>query len=505
MPSITFKDFQGGLDLRQGSTVADANRLRVLKNCYVTVGKSIKRRPALKLEATIPTATTPQEQMKGLFAINGKLAMFHSTPSTNIDNSPDSRFVSYGIGFSTYLIDTVENAFSFMGETDVGYELTSFPFVQIKWGASYSPPLVSLSRSMHFLGNSSHLPINNQPSGTNFDQNKPMLKKSNRIWITSTDKENVFFSKLNNARTWGSTPSVAADAGFLGVASNQNSSTQVTALGEYGNKLIVFFSDSTQVWTVDPDQTLNRLDQIIPIGTKYPYSHVSVGNDIFFVSPRGVRSISQVSDLVGNLSEYDVGSPVDSIVSDFFGANEPRAFYCRTLGQVWFYAQKKALVYTFSRSSKISAWSIYEFGVNIEYMCELDEKVYIRSADKVYSLNPNGRSDDTSAYFGDTGAIPVEIELPFLDFKQSGVLKQITGMDVIFSSEGGWISHRYDPRSPTLKTNPVYLWGDTRARGVTPVELLATSIAPIITHDDPNYDFEFFGVVYYFESLGVFP
>ena len=500
MPSITFKDFQGGLDLRQGSTVADANRLRVLKNAYVTTGKSIKRRPALSLEATIPSSL-PQEEMKGLFAINGKLAMFHSTPSTNINNSPDSRFISYGIGFSTYLIEKIESAFSFAGETAAGYELTSFPFVQVKWGASYSPPLFSLSRTMHFLGQSGHLPINNMPSGTGYEQNRPMIKKSNRIWITSSDSENVFFSKLNDARTWGSTPGVAADAGFLGAASNQNSSTRVTALGEYGNKLIVFFSDSTQIWTVDPDQTLNKLDQIIPIGTKYPFSHVAVGNDIFFVSPQGIRSISQASDLVGNLAEYDVGSPINSMVVGilgFFGENDPKAFYLRSFGQVWFYANNKALVYTFSRSSKISCWSIYEFPINIEYICELDDKVYIRSSNKVYSLNDQGLNDDGTP-------ISVEIEFPFLDFKEPGVLKQIIGMDAIFSDHGAWVSHKYDAREPTVKTDAVFLYGDTRSRGMSSVELMTTGIAPVIYHNDASYNFEIFGLVYYFEPLGVFP
>jgi len=499
MPSITFKDFQGGLDLRQGSTVADANRLRVLKNAYVTTGKSIKKRPALKLEATIPSSL-PQEEMKGLFAINGKLAMFHSTPSTNINNSPDSRFISYGIGFGTYLIEKIESAFSFAGETAVGYELTSFPFVQVKWGESYSPPLISLSRTMHFLGQLGHLPINNMPSGTGYEQNRPMIKKSNRIWITSSDSENVFFSKLNDARTWGSTPSVAADAGFLGVASNQNSSTHVTALGEYGNKLIVFFSDSTQIWTVDPDQTLNKLDQIIPIGTKYPFSHVAVGNDIFFVSPQGIRSISQVSGIVGNLSEYDVGSPINSMlvgILGFFGENEPKAFYLRSFGQVWFYVNNKALVYTFSQSSKISCWSVYEFPVNIEYMCELDDKVYIRSGRYVYSLDSSVYVDD-----GDE-AIDVQIELPFLDFKQSGVLKQVIGLDAMFSGTAN-LQHRFDSLNPSIITEPISLTGDTRARGVVPVELMTTSLSPVITHS-ANESFELFGLVYYFEPLGVFP
>lgn len=504
MPSITFKDFQGGLDLRQGSTVADANRLRVLKNAYVTTGKSIKKRPALKLEADFGTAATPQEQKHGLFAINGKLVTFHCEPSGNIANFPDSRFYSYRVQNPTglYLISKIETAFSFAGETTAGYELKSFPFVHISWGATYGaydPANVFLS-TMKFIGVSVY-DVETQPVvGFNLSQNKPVTKKSNRIWLTSDDKENVFFSKLNDAKTWGSTPSVAADAGFLGVASNQNSSTRVTALGEYGNKLIVFFSDSTQIWTVDPDQTLNKLDQIIPIGTKFPFSHVAVGNDIFFVSPHGIRSISQVSDIVGNLSEYDVGSPINSMlvgILGFFGENEPKAFYLRSFGQVWFYVNNKALVYTFSQSSKISCWSVYEFSVNIEYMCELDDKVYIRSGRYVYSLDSSVYVDD-----GDE-AIDVQIELPFLDFKQSGVLKQVVGLDAMFSGTAN-LQHRFDSLNPSIITEPISLTGDTRARGVVPVELMTTSLSPVITHS-ANESFELFGLVYYFEPLGVFP
>lgn len=502
MPSITFKDFQGGLDLRQGSTVADANRLRVLKNAYVTTGKSIKKRPALVLDSVIPEPSSPEEAMIGLFAINGKLATFHTYPLSDIANTPDSRFYSYFVDnpAGAYLINSIVHAFVFAGETAAGYEFKSYPFVCVDWGNDWTTQTIPApySRTMSFLGYGTSYRVPTQPvSVSDFNQNKPMIKKSNRVWITSQDSENVFFSKLNDARTWGSTPSVASDAGFLGAASNQNSSTRITALGEYGNKLIVFFSDSAQVWTVDPDQTLNKLDQIIPIGTKYPFSHVAVGNDIFFVSPQGIRSISQASDLVGNLAEYDVGSPIDPIISSFFGVNEPRAFYCRSLGQVWFFVNNKALVYTFSRSSKISCWSIYEFAVNIEYMCELDDVVYIRSGNNVYKLSDTDYIDDEDS------VINVEIELPFLDFKQSGVLKQIIGLDAIFSGTAN-LQHRFDSLNPDIITASISLTGDTRSRGVVPVELMSATISPVITHS-ANESFELFGLVYYFEPLGVFP
>ena len=503
MPSITFKDFQGGLDLRQGSTVADANRLRVLKNAYVTTGKSIKKRPGLVLEAVFDEPSEPRYSKHGLFAIKGKLCTFYTypvPPTVHPDPDPDSRFNSYYLlnPAGSYLITNIVFADSFAGETATGYETNSYPFVCAEWGTNWSGSgSAPYNRTCHFLGEGTAYQVPSQPvSVSDFNHNYPIVKKSNRLWLTSLDKENVFFCKLNDARTWGTTPSTGADAGFISVASEQSNSSQVTALGEYGSKLIVFFADSAQIWGIDPDQTLNRLEQIIPIGTKHPYAHVNVGNDILFLSPQGIRSISSTSDIVGNLVEADTGSPVDAVISDVFGSNSPKAIYYRNAGQAWFYYDTKALVYTFSRTAKINAWSIYEFPVPLEYVTQLDGVLYVRSGNSVYSLS------DT-AYDDDGIDIDVEIEFPFLDFKQSGVLKQITGMDVVFNGTAN-VQHRFDSLNPEIITEAIGLTGDTRARRVVGVELMTTSISPVITHS-ANEPFELFGLVYYFESLGVFP
>ena len=41
MPAITFERFDGGLDVRQLASSVDANRLRTLKNAYVTTGRTV--------------------------------------------------------------------------------------------------------------------------------------------------------------------------------------------------------------------------------------------------------------------------------------------------------------------------------------------------------------------------------------------------------------------------------------------------------------------------------
>jgi len=47
MPVITFTDFSFGKDLRKGVSTSDANRLRELKNGFITTGKAIKKRPGI--------------------------------------------------------------------------------------------------------------------------------------------------------------------------------------------------------------------------------------------------------------------------------------------------------------------------------------------------------------------------------------------------------------------------------------------------------------------------
>jgi hypothetical protein len=191
-----------------------------------------------------------------------------------------------------------------------------------------------------------------------------------------------------------------------------------------------------------------------------------------------------------------VGSPIDRelVIGNFISLDNPRAQYYHGGGQYWLYSGNKAMVYTFSRTSGVSAWSLYEFPFPLEYIDELNAELYVRSGDNVYKLDHTAKTDDGVVY-------PVDIELSYLDFKSSGILKQIHGMDAVVNGTCE-ISYRFDPRNPTLKTDPpVIVSGDTRSSYVYPVELLATSIAPVIRNNDAN-DFELHSLTFYFDTLG---
>lgn len=71
MKTITFDRFDCGIDWRKGASVSDANRLREMRNAYVTTGLAAQKRPGLIKVATLEPGT------QGLFAASGQLHTFY--------------------------------------------------------------------------------------------------------------------------------------------------------------------------------------------------------------------------------------------------------------------------------------------------------------------------------------------------------------------------------------------------------------------------------------------
>lgn len=476
MPSITYNRFEGGLDLRQGTSVADANRLRVLKNAYVTTGRAIKKRPGLVQYFDLSSGDILAPSI-GLFAAKGRLNTFGQYANTYTNPIFQCHEVSAPTGAipeptTIHFADTYTDA-------TAG---TSSIFVVVEYDDN--------DIFYHYLNGDPFQMV--QPTDATCPKTKQVTKVGSKLYAVGDDGEIVRFCATGAPKDW----TTAHDAGFINIADQRANSGLGTALGAYNKKLAVFSADCLQVWTVDADPANNALSDVLDIGTNFSYAHANLGGDTFFVSRHGIRSVAQNATVSGNLQEFDIGSPIDSIINTVFSGNEPKSFYYRSAGQFWIYYQNKALVYTFSRTSKISAWSIYEFAVPIEYAAELDAELYVRSGDIVYKLSDTAYTDNGTP-------IVVDIELPFLDFKSPGVLKQLLSMDVVFSGTAD-IQHRFDAFDQSQITTTLSLSGDSRARRLIPIELLAVSIAPVITHnaDEP---FELQALTYYYESLGIVP
>jgi hypothetical protein len=308
--------------------------------------------------------------------------------------------------------------------------------------------------------------------------------------IYAGNGETVRYCATNFPRDW----TTASDAGFLPVGIQATGQSDCTALGQFKNQLAVFFADSTQIWSVDADPANNSIiSNVENVGTLFSKSPAALSGDLFFLAPNGIRSVSVIT-LTDNFQDNDVGSPIDSIIqSAITEADEAESIYYPGLGQFWLVSGARVYVYSFSRSAKIAAWSIYRLPFVPDAVTVLNSQLYIRQGDDVYLVDRNATSDN--------GTPPtVEIRFPFLDCKSPGILKQFIGLDSVQEGTAN-IQFGFDSRDNSLMTDVVEISGDSRPDALVPMEICAVSLSPYITHtEDETFQLDL--MTLYYENLG---
>lgn len=484
MPAITYNDFSGGTDRRLSINVQDASRLWTLKNAYITSGKKIKKRPGLRKAFGAFSNPFTGESTAGLTSVNGQLVTFGaaSIPAglpTGVTGVPLAAPVLSGT--PSTLID-VPYCVAFQG----------FLYVVAKW----AHPSVGAFYKHHYLdGVTGIVTDSNCPHGPS------VTVAVSRIFADAGKV--VRYSKAGDASDW----TAASDAGFLPAALQQNANSPVTAVGTFNDALVTFFEESAQVWDVAVDPSANKIrKRIFGLGTTAPYSLASFSNDLVFLSPFGFRSMF-VSTQTDRIDDLDIGSPIDSlVVTDIAVANpsaDPSkvlAAWIPQLGQYWAIfnmgTHSKAWVYSYSKASKLAAWSEYTFpaGLIITALATKAGKVYVRAADFMFEL-----ADDQ--YTDANAPIDVEVQMAFQDAKSPGVLKQFHSADFVFN--GAWdVSYLYDPRDQSKETVAQNISGDTRPGDLVPVEVSCPAIAPIFRHSADEAA-QIDAVTLYYDTLGL--
>lgn len=464
MPSLTLDRFDGGLDVRRGTSVTDANRLRVLKNASITAGREIRKRPCLNFKYTLESGTV------GLKASGGKLNTF------------------YGAGAVTHS-NPLFVANQMLHPTTPALAITKAHYADTFLGFLYAAVEYSDgSVKHHYLDGSSPTHI----VDANCPNTKGVIKAVNKIWAVSATGDVVRFCAAGAPRDW----TTASDAGFIPVGRYQSGTSQSLALGTLKKQLAIFFSDGVQLWKVDEDPALNVLtENVAGVGTRFPRSPASFASDVFFLSDIGFRSITAITVTTDNFQDVDVGSPIDKLVAPTLvtPAAEPEAFYVPTFGQYWCFIGQTAWVYTFSRTAKIACWSQYGFDISIDAAAVLNNRLYVRSGDHVFEL--------TNTVFTDNGTlVKVEVEMPYLDAKEPGNLKQWWGADWV--GEGtAQLAWKYDVNNGGLITQDYSYTGDTSPGVMHPVEVCATNISPVVVHE-ANEDFTMSAIRLHYNSLG---
>lgn len=463
MAQITFDRFDLGIDLRKGASVSDANRLREMKNAFVTTGLATQKRPGLTKVATLETGT------KGLFAALGKLHTFYGSGTiTHANTLFQANRVTPPSGSNVV--------------ADVPYADVFSAFIYC--AVQYADGQVR----HHYLDGSANTFI----ADANCPNTRAVMKLSSKIFAVGAGTGDVVrFCKTGSPRDWTS----ANDAGFLPTGLNSRGDRSTNALGIYQNKLVALSKDGAQLWAVDPNPTNMRLEDIVEnVGTSFPRTVANVAGDLYFLSDYGFRSITTLQ-LTNSLADVDVGSPIDSLVrpeTKVPGVN-PKSFYFYGTGQYVCAIGNRLFVYSISRSSKIAAWSQYFLPQAVDAFAELGQTLYIRSGDVVFKLDEAASTDDGQQF-------EVLIDLPYMNFKSPGQLKRIIGADVVVDGKCEF-SIGYDVRDPDAYTPAVKVKGNTRPGGVIPVECTGTEFSLRFRNYDAS-TFRLDAVTLYYDVLG---
>lgn len=508
MPTITYDDFAGGLDVRASAYLSKGNILRVLQNAYVTTGKSIRKRPCLKFEYTLEAGTV------GLKAFNGKLNTFygHGTAITHAD----TRFVplrvphwtsgaaptkihyadqynallyvaaeyagpvyrhhylddpgawvaltNYSIG--NFVRPTTPNGFRYEVTTDAGSAAAGEPVWPLTVGTTVVDGGITWTCRTFAI------------TDTNCPHTKQVAKQASKIYAVGTNATTARYCKTGDPRDW----TAASDAGFIAPGLYARGSDQITALNIYSNKsLAVFFSDNAQLWAVDPNPALIALTSNIEgVGTLYARAAGPVSLDLFFLAQTGYRSM-QFTVLTQNLQDTDVGTAIDSLIrAGIASTDDPIAIYYPKLGQFICINGATIWVYSFSRASKISAWSKYTLPFSVDDACVLNQELYVRTGNDVYRMSDTVFKDGVSS-------IPlVDAQMYYQDAKKPSLLKGFYGIDLVGVGNPmvSFLVPVIQPDGTVLvvETGGVELPALTEPGNLYPVELAATRIAPHFTH-----------------------
>lgn len=444
MPSLTVDNFKIGIDRRKGANVSDANRLRVCTNAFITNGNAVQKRPGLKHQFDL---STDHADTIGLFSAQGSLNVFKVGVTAGAFPT-DSRFflrsidpetnggagyagnISMGTLQAVWFATVIANAIFVIVEgatttrgfwLDATYEALTAPSGGTSWGTVTNKTNgANMIVSSDFRMNEANPPAS--PSA---------IKLASRIF--HINDELVDFCSLDYPPDWTTAGSAGEGAGFLAVGRQALGSDEVLALGQYQGDLIPLFEDAAQSWNVDADSDFNSFQQSIDgVGSRYPRTVKNLAGDTFFLSANGFRSISLLS-LTNNLADVDVGTAIEDLVRAKLAAfsGEPVAEYNAGGGQYICAFEDEAYVYSFSRTAKVSAWSKYEWTIDVTDMTSHNGVLWLRAGEDTYTLDDNTYQDETAGGGGTAEDFEVVIELAYLDFKEPGKLKYITDFDVV--------------------------------------------------------------------------
>ena len=448
MAYIAIDNFAAGLDTRKSALTSAAGTLQRLTNATITPGGEIAKRRAFVKIATL-TGTF------GLAATESVLYAF--TRNTGPGTPP-----AITVPGVTLVYQKIPNASATLRQTD-------FDTYNGKiYLATYDPSGAANAQQFHYYDGNAVL----EASGANA---RGLYVRTYRTKVYAVNGVNLNFSATGDATKWidPSVPPAYNGAGFINLANNDSGGEVLTSLEVYYDKLSVFSSVATQLWSVDPDPKQDNLDQILrSSGTIAPNSALQYGSgDVLYLAKSGIRSV-RARDSSNAAAVSDIGSPIDGLIQAIYSAN-PQSYFTSAIallepivGRFWMIFPNEIYVLSAFPGPKITAWSRYTTIANavpftIAYAVTCGGNIFVRdTADNLYVYGGN----DGLAYDN----CGVEIRLPYLDMGKPATNKIFQGSDM--TVQGTWtIKNSFDynnPDAPNVETLGVFsspTWRDGHA------------------------------------------
>lgn len=272
----------------------------------------------------------------------------------------------------------------------------------------------------------------------------------------------LHFSAIGQPTVWAP-PVNSGDpvgAGFVNIGASNSTSTKITGLARYYDKLAVFTEDTVQTWFIDPDPDLFQQVQVLEnTGTRFPKSVAQFGDtDIFYLDHSGLRSL-RARDSSNAASTTDIGSPLDDILVEKIrrmrvATNESvKGLINEDDTRFWLVFKDEIFVYSYYPHSKVNAWTRYRptgydpvaeevVTFRIIDVSAARGRVFLRDADgRVWVLGGIHREKVYDEH------LSAEAWLPYLDANAPSATKEWTGVDAALRGE--WeLRVSYDPREP---------------------------------------------------------
>lgn len=399
----SISDFKAGLDVRKTPLTAPAGSLRILDNAVLTPGGEIEKRLAFVQTTTLPPNTAAIYGQGDVLHVFG-VGLGAVTPGTTPHAIAAHELATPPGGTPITILDVEAYNFKFYvcgTAADGSYHI---------W---YDGVLV--------------LEADSSPS-------KGTLARTYKTKMYRTFGPYVNFSGVNNPAVNDPASSTNPGAGFINVGINDPENEDALSMEVFFDKMAVFARLTTQLWHLDPDPTLDALQQVLRIGTLAPHSVFQFGTgDILFLSDSGIRSLKSQT-ITNTAAVSDVGSAIDPLMTAAIRADETAAKHARSTvqpiaGRYWLALADKIYALSYFPAGNITAWSQFSPGFVVQNFAIVANRIYSRGPDQKLYLY--GGADNQTF-----DSCKVTVRTPHHDLESPTTRKQIQSVDVM--CQGQW-------------------------------------------------------------------